>query len=398
MRRENQRMLDRQILPIFNSVQPQLAAALGHLRSPLVQSGLRSAERLAPLIKQADATAHRHADAVRLAYQVDSVQRTTARLTESLGKETLRQATRVAETSMPKIQRVCETVNERVRAIQEATRALAQVLDGEKFRQIQQATKTIQSQIAPVLERARPQMEAILRHRRVCASRAPRRPTRIRATAPQRSSSSGSSMPTAASASTLACCDPGASLMGSGELPPPSSDAPSDPRPSRAHEAHRETLASVCTSAGRARAPTSPTSNLDAPSQRCTFSEAQRARGGASFFFHQGEDVMNLEHFELDWVAVDRLFCSPTNPRRNDAAVPHVVASLQRFGWQQPIVAKTSGEVIAGNTRLKAAKELGMSQVPVVWFEASDREATAFAIADNRTHEFAEWDEPAQIA
>ena len=107
---------------------------------------------------------------------------------------------------------------------------------------------------------------------------------------------------------------------------------------------------------------------------------------------------MNLDHFELDWVAIDQLFCSPTNPRRNEAAVPHVVASLQRFCWQQPIVAKKSGEVIAGNTRLKAAKELGMAKVPVVWFEASDREATAFAIADNRTHEFAEWDEPVLAA
>ena len=46
-------------------------------------------------------------------------------------------------------------------------------------------------------------------------------------------------------------------------------------------------------------------------------------------------------------VPIDQLFCSPTNPRHNDAAVPHVVASLRRFGWQQPIVARRSGEVVA---------------------------------------------------
>ena len=34
----------------------------------------------------------------------------------------------------------------------------------------------------------------------------------------------------------------------------------------------------------------------------------------------------------------------------NDPAVPHVAASIKRFGWQQPVVAKPSGEVIAGNT------------------------------------------------
>ena len=280
MRRENQRMLDRQILPIFNSVQPQLAAALGHLRSPLVQSGLRSAERLAPLIKQAGATAHRHADAVRQAHQDDSVQRTTTtRLTESLGEETL------CQTSMPEIQRVCETVNESVRIVQRATHALAEVLGGEKVRQIQQAAMTMQSQVAPILEKVRPQMEAILRHRRVRASRGPRRPRRIRATAPQRSSSSRSSKPARAQVtSMLACCDAAVGSARSGELPAPSSD-PSDPRLSRAQQAHGKTLASVCTSAGRDRASTSPTSNLDAPSLRCAFSEARRARVGASFSF-----------------------------------------------------------------------------------------------------------------
>jgi len=61
----------------------------------------------------------------------------------------------------------------------------------------------------------------------------------------------------------------------------------------------------------------------------------------------------------------------------------------------QPVVARPSGEVIAGNTRLRAGLELGMTEVPVVWFEGPDIEAVAHAIADNRTHEFSEWDEPA---
>jgi DNA modification methylase len=93
----------------------------------------------------------------------------------------------------------------------------------------------------------------------------------------------------------------------------------------------------------------------------------------------------------VEWVPLARLFCNPSNPRLNEPAVPHVAASLQRFSWQQPIVAKPSGEVIAGNTRLKAAQSLGMTDVPVVWFQGSDLEATAFSIADNRTHEFSEW-------
>ena len=97
----------------------------------------------------------------------------------------------------------------------------------------------------------------------------------------------------------------------------------------------------------------------------------------------------------VEIVPISRLFCSPSNARRNDEAVPHVAASIRRFGWQQPIVARRSGEVIAGNTRLKAAQQLGMTEVPVWWFDGTDLDATAFAIADNKTHEFAQWDEAA---
>ncbi len=98
---------------------------------------------------------------------------------------------------------------------------------------------------------------------------------------------------------------------------------------------------------------------------------------------------------EIGWVPIGVLFLSPSNPRNNDEAVPHVAASIKRFGWRQPIVAKRSGEVIAGNTRLKAAQQMGLEHVPVHWFDGTDLDATAFAIADNKTHDFSTWNEPA---
>jgi len=103
----------------------------------------------------------------------------------------------------------------------------------------------------------------------------------------------------------------------------------------------------------------------------------------------------NLPAPPIETIEIDRLYCSPTNPRHNDDAVPKVAASIHRFGWQQPIVAKRDGEVIAGNTRLKAAQSLGMTEVPVWWFDGTDLDATAFSIADNRTGELAEWDDAA---
>lgn len=102
---------------------------------------------------------------------------------------------------------------------------------------------------------------------------------------------------------------------------------------------------------------------------------------------------MEQSALTVEWVTIDQLHLNPANPRHNEAAIPHVAASLERFGWQQPIVAKADGEVIAGNTRLKAARELGMTEVPVVRFEGTDLDAVAYGIADNRTHEFAQWDD-----
>ena len=104
---------------------------------------------------------------------------------------------------------------------------------------------------------------------------------------------------------------------------------------------------------------------------------------------------MDSDTLVVEWVPLDRLFCNPANPRHNDDAVPHVAASLRRFGWRQPVVAKPTGEVIAGNTRLKAAASLGMPQVPVTWFAGTDLDATAYGLADNKTHEYSAWDEPA---
>ncbi|MEO6594585.1 MAG: ParB N-terminal domain-containing protein, partial [Planctomycetota bacterium] len=95
----------------------------------------------------------------------------------------------------------------------------------------------------------------------------------------------------------------------------------------------------------------------------------------------------------VETIPISQLYCSPTNPRLNDQAVPHVAASIRRFGWQQPIVARRTGEVVAGNTRLKAAQSLGMTEVPVWWFEGTDLDAVAYNLADNRAHEHASWNE-----
>lgn len=81
------------------------------------------------------------------------------------------------------------------------------------------------------------------------------------------------------------------------------------------------------------------------------------------------------------------------NPRVNDSAIAAVAASIKQFGFQQPIVVDKDYVIIAGHTRLKAARALGLLTVPVI--VASDLtpdQVKAFRIADNRSAEFAKWD------
>ena len=90
--------------------------------------------------------------------------------------------------------------------------------------------------------------------------------------------------------------------------------------------------------------------------------------------------------------SVDKLIPYERNPRKNDPAVEAVAASIREFGFQSPIILDKDGVVIAGHTRLKAAKLLGMEKVPVIRSGLSGEKAKAYRLADNRTGELAEWD------
>jgi hypothetical protein len=85
----------------------------------------------------------------------------------------------------------------------------------------------------------------------------------------------------------------------------------------------------------------------------------------------------------------------PRNARKHpEANMTALVSSLKQFGQRKPIVITAAGKVVAGNGTLEAARRLGWSEIETVEIPADWDEAkiTAFAIADNRTSELAEWD------
>ena len=80
------------------------------------------------------------------------------------------------------------------------------------------------------------------------------------------------------------------------------------------------------------------------------------------------------------------------NPRFNDNAVEPVAKSISEFGFKVPIVIDSSGVIICGHTRLKAAQHLGLEKVPcVIADDLSEEQIKAFRIIDNKTSELATW-------
>lgn len=79
------------------------------------------------------------------------------------------------------------------------------------------------------------------------------------------------------------------------------------------------------------------------------------------------------------------------NPRLNEDAVDLVAASIEEFGFKQPIVVDKDLIIIAGHTRWKAAQKLGLETVPCI--QADDltpAQVKAYRLADNKVAEAAE--------
>lgn len=102
--------------------------------------------------------------------------------------------------------------------------------------------------------------------------------------------------------------------------------------------------------------------------------------------------IKELNTFAIN---IDALSFDPSNARtHNDKNIEAIKSSLAAFGQRTPIVVQKSNMVVrAGNGRLEAAKRLGWDKIAALVVDDDDVQATAYAIADNRTGELAEWDD-----
>lgn len=95
---------------------------------------------------------------------------------------------------------------------------------------------------------------------------------------------------------------------------------------------------------------------------------------------------------EIQQVLIDELKPWDKNPRINDSAVDAVAKSIQTFGFNVPILYDQHMMIVAGHVRWKAAKKLGLTTVPGIQLSLTRSQREAFAIADNKTADIADWD------
>ena len=90
---------------------------------------------------------------------------------------------------------------------------------------------------------------------------------------------------------------------------------------------------------------------------------------------------------------IERLIEYARNPRKNDHAVDKIASVIKEFGFRVPVVAKSDGLVVDGHLRLKAAKKLGLTEIPVILADdMTETQIKAFRISVNKMAEMAEWD------
>lgn len=81
------------------------------------------------------------------------------------------------------------------------------------------------------------------------------------------------------------------------------------------------------------------------------------------------------------------------NPRKNDDAVDYVANSIREFGFNVPVVIDKKNVIVAGHTRYKAAKKLGIEDIPcIIASDLTAKQVKAFRLVDNKTQELSSWD------
>src|ERR1700704_3980854 len=106
-----------------------------------------------------------------------------------------------------------------------------------------------------------------------------------------------------------------------------------------------------------------------------------------------GVSMRQFSH-AIEDVPINSLKPYPRNARcHSKAQIKQIAASIERFGFVNPVLTADDGEIVAGHGRIAAAKLLGLAKVPVLRLShLSEVERRAYVIADNKLAQNAGWD------
>ena len=101
-----------------------------------------------------------------------------------------------------------------------------------------------------------------------------------------------------------------------------------------------------------------------------------------------------MAHLTITYRKPAELKARPTSPRAHSKRqIAQIAASICEFGFTNPVLIDEDNRIIAGHGRVKAAKSIGMTDVPTVRLtDMTEAQLRAYVIADNRLAENAGWD------
>lgn len=101
-----------------------------------------------------------------------------------------------------------------------------------------------------------------------------------------------------------------------------------------------------------------------------------------------------MTNLVIETISMSKLIHDPENARDHDEKnIEAIRSSLDSFGQRKPVVVTAANLIVAGNGTVTAAQELGWDKIDVVRIpkDWSTNQIKAFALADNRTAELANW-------
>lgn len=100
-----------------------------------------------------------------------------------------------------------------------------------------------------------------------------------------------------------------------------------------------------------------------------------------------------MSELQITYLPIGEIKPYENNPRHNDEAVQYVAKSIQEFGFKNPVILNSENVIIAGHTRIKAAEQLGIKEIPCIYAsDLTEEQVKAFRLADNKVAEMAAWD------